>query len=119
MYQQTEGTGSDEYNSDRNRFSAPFEQEMLKGTHREWIVVYISLLFVSGLFTPANRSGYLPQSEFTKDKRSLTNTRVRRNNTHVRNNEADDIIITDSEADDIIITDTATGTLYVNRTTPY
>ena len=32
MYQQTEGTGSDEYSSDGNRFSAPFEQEMLKGT---------------------------------------------------------------------------------------
>ena len=72
-------------------------------------------LFLSGLFTPANRSGYLPQSEFTKDKRSLTNTRVRRNNTHVRNNEADDIIVTDSEADDIIVTDTATGTLYVKK----
>ena len=72
-------------------------------------------LFLSGLFTPANRSGYIPQSEITKNKRSLTNTRVRRNNRHVRNNEADDIIITDSEADDIIVTDTATGTLYVKQ----
>ena len=45
----------------------------------------------------------------------MTNSRVRRNNTHVRNNEADDIIVTDSEADDVIVTDTATGTLYVKK----
>ena len=72
-------------------------------------------IFVSGLFTPANGSRYLPKTELTKDKRSLTNTRVRRNNTQFRNNEADDIIVTDSEADDIIVTDTATGTLYVKK----